>query len=126
MTGRQLVSLVDDDGSLRQSVRNLLSSVGIEVATFASAEAFLESEDLGGTGCLILDFRLEGMSGLELMAHLSAAGRQIPIVMLTGHGDAALRQRSLAAGAQAFLTKPFKANELLDVVRAALGTVGSP
>jgi two-component system response regulator FixJ len=126
MTGRQLVSLVDDDGSLRQSVRNLLSSVGIEVATFASAEAFLESEDLGGTGCLILDFRLEGMSGLELMAHLSAAGRQIPIVMLTGHGDAALRQRSIAAGAQAFLTKPFKANELLDAVKAALGTVGSP
>jgi FixJ family two-component response regulator len=126
MTHRQLVSLVDDDGSLRQSVRNLLSSVGIEVATFASAEAFLESEDIEDTGCLILDFRLEGMSGLELTTHLSAAGRQIPIVMLTGHGDAALRQRSLAAGAQAFLTKPFRANELLDAVKVALGTVGSP
>jgi len=66
------------------------------------------------------------MSGSELMAHLSASGRQIPVVMLTGHGDAALRQRSLAAGARAFLTKPFKANELIDAVKAALGTVGSP
>lgn len=126
MSDRQLVSVVDDDESLRQSVRNLLSSVGIEVVAFASAEAFLESEDLDDTGCLVLDLRLEGMSGSELMAHLSASGRQIPVVVLSGHGDAALRQRSLAAGAHAFLSKPFRPNDLIDAVKAVLGAASSP
>jgi FixJ family two-component response regulator len=126
MTGRQLVSVVDDDPSLRQSVKNLLSSVGIEVATFASAEAFLVSGELNDTGCLVVDFRLEGMSGLELIVRLSAGDRQIPIVMLTALGDPEVRQRCIAAGAQAFLTKPFRAYDLVDAVRTGLAKVSLP
>ena len=117
----QVVSIVDDDASLRRSVRNLLTSVGFLVETFASAEAFLGSVHRDNTGCLVLDFRMEGMDGLELLKHLVAAGSCIPVVILTAHGDDDLRDRALQSGAVAFLSKPFHADVLLDAVRTAMG-----
>ncbi len=95
----RLVSIVDDDGSLRRSVRNLLTSVGFRVETFVSAEAFLESIHRENTGCLVLDLRMPGMSGLDLLAHLAATGCRIPAVILTAHGDDEARRRTLQAGA---------------------------
>ena len=115
-----IVSVVDDDESLRRSLRNLLGSVGIRVETFPSAEAFLQSIHQAQTGCLVLDLRMPGMNGFDLLTHLSGRGSRIPAVILTAHGDDEARQRSLQAGAVAFLTKPFNGNALLDAVRTAL------
>src|SRR5215470_6609468 len=117
----RVVSVVDDDASLRRSVRNLLTSMGFRVETFDSAEAFLESTSRDGTGCLVLDLRMEGMDGLELLRHLTLAGTPIPTVILTAHGDEELCDRALQAGAIAFLTKPFHADVLLDAVKMAMG-----
>jgi FixJ family two-component response regulator len=117
----RVVSVVDDDASLRRSVRNLLTSMGFRVETFVSAEAFLESMHLGKTGCLVLDLRMEGMDGLELLRHLTVGGTPIPTVILTAHGDEELRERALQGGAVAFLAKPFHADVLLDAVRTAMG-----
>ncbi len=114
------VSIVDDDASLRRSLRNLLGSVGLRVETFASAEAFLQSTHQDQTGCLVLDLRMPGMSGFDLLRHLSSTGSRIPVVILTAHGDDEVRHRTLQAGAVAFLSKPFNGNALLDAVRTAL------
>ena len=120
----QLVSVVDDDESLRRSLRNLLGSVGFRVETFASAEAFLQSVHQQQTGCLVLDLRMPGMDGLGLLRYLSGTGSRIPTVILTAHGDDEARQRSMQAGAVAFLSKPFNGNALLAAVRAALDQGG--
>ena len=120
----QIVAVVDDDESLRRSLRNLLGSVGFRVETFASAEAFLQSIHQEQTGCLVLDLRMPGMSGLDLLRHLSGTGTRIPTVILTAHGDDEARQRSLQAGAVAFLNKPFNGNALLAAVRTALDQGG--
>ena len=120
----QLVSVVDDDESLRRSLRNLLSSVGFRVETFASAEAFLQSVHQQQTGCLVLDLRMPGMDGLGLLRYLSGTGSRIPTVILTAHGDDEARQRSMQAGAVAFLSKPFNGHALLDAVRTALAQGG--
>lgn len=116
----EIVSVVDDDASLRRSVRNLLTSVGFLVQAFASAEEFLESPHRANTRCLVLDLRMAGMNGLDLLKHLGAIGSQIPVVVLTAHGDDEARRRALEAGAVAFLGKPFRGDALLDAVRAAL------
>ena len=121
MTKRQLVAVVDDDESLRRSVKNLLDSVGIEVETFPSAEAFLASPSRDDVSCLVLDVRLEGMTGLELLAQLGAGPTQIPVVILTAHGEEAIRQQALDAGASAFLSKPFRADALVSAIRSVLG-----
>ena len=120
----QIVSIVDDDESLRRSLRNLLGSVGFRVETFASAEAFLQSVHQAQTGCLVLDLRMPGMNGFDLLGHLSRTGARIPAVILTAHGDEEAHQRSLQAGAVAFLTKPFNGDALLDAVRTALDQGG--
>jgi len=117
----RVVSVVDDDASLRRSLRNLLTSVGFQVEMFASAEEFLSSSQRENSGCLVLDLRLGGMSGLDLLSHLAATGSRIPVVILTAHGDDEARQRALEAGAVAFLGKPFRADTLLDAVGRALG-----
>ena len=117
---RPVVSVVDDDESLRRSLRNLLRSVGFGVETFASAEEFLRSAQRENTGCLVLDLRMTGMSGLDLLRHLAVRDSPIRVVILTAHGDEETRRRSLQAGAVAFLDKPFRSDALLDVVRAAL------
>ena len=120
----RLVSIVDDDESLRRSVRNLLTSVGFQVETFVSAEAFLESIHRENTGCLVADLRMPGMTGLDLLTHLAAAGAPTPAIILTAHGDDEVRRRTLEAGAIAFLGKPFRADALLDAVRSALDQGG--
>jgi CheY-like chemotaxis protein len=101
---RRVVSIVDD-ASLRRSLRNLLASVGFRVEIFESAEAFLESVHRENTGCVVLDLRIPGMSGLDLLRHLAATGSRIPVIILTAHGDHETRRRSLHAGAVAFLEK---------------------
>jgi len=117
---RPVISVVDDDESLRRSLRNLLRSVGFGVETFASAEEFLRSAQRENTGCLVLDLRMTGMSGLDLLRHLAVRDSPIRVVILTAHGDEETRRRSLQAGAVAFLDKPFHSDALLDAVRAAL------
>jgi FixJ family two-component response regulator len=116
----EIVSVVDDDASLRRSVRNLLTSVGFRVEAFASAEEFLGSPQSANTGCLVLDLRMTGMNGLELLKHLQATGSTIAVVVLTAHGDEEARRRALQAGAVAFLGKPFRGDALLDAVRTAM------
>ena len=120
----RIVSIVDDDESLRRALRNLLGSVGFRVETFASAETFLQSTHRERTGCLVLDLWMPGMNGLDLLRHLSAAGSRIPAVILTAHGDDETRERSLQSGAVAFLSKPFNGTVLLDAVRTALDQAG--
>ncbi len=115
-----VISVVDDDESLRRSLRNFLRSVGFRVETFASAEEFLASAQRENTGCLVLDLRMTGMSGLDLLRHLAAAKVRVPAVVLTAHGDEEIRQRCLGAGAVAFLDKPFRGDALLDAVQTAL------
>ena len=119
-TGRT-VSVVDDDQSLRRSLSNLLTSVGFRVETFASAEEFLSSSQQENTGCLVLDLRMGGMNGFDLLRHLAATGSRIPVIILTAHADDAARQRSREAGAVAFFGKPFQADALLNAVKRVLG-----
>jgi FixJ family two-component response regulator len=121
---RRVVSIVDDDESLRRSVRNLLTSVGFHVETFESAEAFLRSAQRGQTGCVVLDLRMPGMSGWDLLGHLAATGSRIPVIILTAHGDDEARRRTLEAGAVAYLGKPFHGEALLGAVRNALARPG--
>ena len=118
--GGRVVSIVDDDPSLRRSLRNLLTSVGFRVETFESAEVFLESSSRQDAGCLVLDLRMPGMSGLDLLRHLKASGSRIPVIVLTAHGDDDARQQSLRAGAVAFFDKPFQSDALIDAVRRVL------
>src|SRR5437879_6608121 len=94
----RVISVVDDDESLRRSLGNFLRSVGFRVETFASAEDFLRSARREGTGCLLLDLQMTGMSGLDLLRHLAAANVRVPAVILTAHGDEEMRQRCLGAG----------------------------
>jgi len=118
----RVVCIVDDDASLRRSLRNLLMSVGFRVETFESAEAFLEVIHRDGIGCVVLDVRMAGMSGLDLLRHLVATGSRIRAIILTAHADDETRRRALEAGAVAFLEKPFQSAALLDAVRTALAS----
>ena len=118
----RVVCIVDDDASLRRSLRNLLMSLGFRVETFSSAEAFLESVHPDGIGCVVLDVRMAGMSGVDLLRHLAATGSPVPTIMLTAHADDEMRRRSLEAGALAFLEKPVRSDALLAAVRTALSS----
>jgi len=116
-----LVSVVDDDESVRESLRGLIRSVGFRVEAFASAEEFSNSEQLHATDCLILDVRMPGMTGLELQRHLAASEHDIPIIFITAHGsDEGVRSRALRAGAVAYLTKPFSEEALLEAINTAV------
>jgi FixJ family two-component response regulator len=117
----RVISVVDDDESLRRSVRNFLRSLGFRVETFASGEDFLSSGRRESIDCLVLDVRMTGMSGVDLLRYLAAGNVRIPAVVLTAHGDDEIRRRCLGAGAVAFLDKPFHAEALLDAVQTALG-----
>jgi len=118
-----LISVVDDDESVRESIEGLMRSVGYAVRAYASAEAFLSSGHLGDTGCLILDVRMPGMDGIELHRHLLASGRAMPVIFITAHGsDERVRSRALANGAVDFLSKPLSEDELLSAVRKALSS----
>jgi FixJ family two-component response regulator len=117
----RMVSIVDDDASLRRSLRNLLMSAGLPAETFESAEVFLESGSLDNTGCLVLDLRMPGMGGLGLLKRLADSGARIPVIILTAHADDDMRQRMLQMGATAFLEKPVRGPALLQAIRSALG-----
>ncbi len=121
MTGkRSLVSVVDDDESVRESLPDLLRQFGFAAEAFPSAEAFLASDVFGETSCLLLDIAMPGMSGPDLQQELARRRQKIPIVFITGLGDGSLRPRLLARGAVECLVKPFSEAALLDAVRAAL------
>ena len=115
-----LVHVVDDDAALRDSLRWLLESAGLRVATYASAEAFLETAAAAQGGCLLLDIRMPGMSGLELQDELKRRGYTIPIVFITGHGDVPMAVNAVKKGALEFIEKPYNAQALLVMVDHAL------
>ncbi len=115
-----VVFVVDDDRSVRESLRRLLSSVGLAVRVFPSAQAFLDAERTDTPGCLVLDVRLPGLSGLDLQRELARRDIALPIVFLTGHGDIPMSVRAIKAGAVEFLTKPFRERALLDAIRQAV------
>lgn len=120
MHGKPRIAVVDDDESIRQGLANLISSVGFEAELYASAEEFLASSEAGMAACLVLDLRMPGMGGLELQRRLAAEGRETPVIVVTAHGDDEARAESIAAGAVAFLNKPFKEETLLDAIASAL------
>ena len=120
MTGAPVVFVVDDDPSVRSSLKFLLSTVGLQVETFDSADTFLRKKPPDTPSCLVLDVRLPGLSGLDFQRELAARNIRIPIVFLTGHGDIPMSVRAIKAGAVEFLTKPFRDQDLLDAVRIGL------
>ena len=122
MVNRSLVSVVDDDESVRESLPGLLQHVGYAVQAFASAEEFLAASAADETSCLILDVGLPGLSGPELQEELVRRGKAIPIVFITAQGDTSLHCRLVAAGAVACLSKPFNDTALLDAIETAVGT----
>jgi len=117
---RQMVSVVDDSDSVRESLPDLVREFGFDSRAFSSAEEFLASGTAGETNCLILDVGLPGMSGPDLQQELKRLGLSIPIVFITAQGDAALRPRLVALGAVACLFKPFNDEALLDAINLAL------
>ena len=120
MGNRSLVSVVDDDESVRESLPDLLRQLGFDVQAFSSAEAFLASNAVSDTSCLLLDIAMPGMSGLELQHELIRRQQEIPIVFITANGDATVRPRLLAQGAVECLFKPFSETSLLDALNTAL------
>jgi RNA polymerase sigma factor (sigma-70 family) len=120
MTRASVVFVVDDDPSVRSSLKFLLSSVGLQVESFDSAETFLQRKPPDAPSCLVLDVRLRGLSGLDFQRELAARNIRIPIVFVTGHGDIPMSVRAMKAGAIEFLTKPYRDQDLLDAVRIAL------
>jgi FixJ family two-component response regulator len=117
---KPVVFVVDDDPSMRRSLESLLGSVGHEVRLFSSAPEFMQAARRDAPGCLVLDVRLPGMSGLAFQQELTKAGVTLPIIFITGHADVPMSVRAMKAGAAEFLTKPFDDQVLLDAVHAAL------
>jgi RNA polymerase sigma factor (sigma-70 family) len=120
MSRAPVVFVVDDDLSVRSSLKFLISTVGLQVESFDSADTFLHRKPLDAPSCLVLDVRLPGLSGLDLQRELAARNIRIPIVFVTGHGDIPMSVRAMKAGAVEFLTKPFHDQDLLDAIRIAL------
>jgi len=115
-----LISIVDDDDAVRNSLDDLIRSIGFGTQGFSSADAFLSSNQARDTACLILDVRMPGMNGIDLQRQIVAANWRIPIIFITSHADDDARARALKAGAVAFLYKPFREEELLNAIDAAL------
>jgi RNA polymerase sigma factor (sigma-70 family) len=120
MTSDPVVFVIDDDPSVRSSLRFLISTVGLHVESFDSAENFLRSKLPDRPGCLVLDVRLRGLSGLDFQRELVAKNIPIPIIFITAHGDIPMSVRAMKCGAVEFLTKPFRDQDLLDAIRIAL------
>jgi FixJ family two-component response regulator len=118
--GAPVVFVIDDDPSVRSSLKFLLSTVGLHVESLDSADSFLHKKPPDVPSCLVLDVRMPGLSGLDFQRELAARSIRIPIVFLTGHGDIPMTVRAMKAGAVEFLTKPFRDQDLLDAVRIAL------
>ena len=117
---RPVVFVVDDDPSMRDAMQDLVASVGLEARVFASAQEFLEAKRPDARGCLVLDVRLPGTSGLNFQQELVKAGIDLPVIFITGHGDIPMSVRAIKAGAVEFLTKPFRDQELLDAINAGI------
>ena len=117
---RSVVFIVDDDASMRGALENLIGSVGLEVRAFSSPQEFLADQRPDAPGCLVLDVRLPGKSGLAFQEDLVKAGIALPVIFITGHGDIPMSVRAMKAGAVEFLTKPFHDQEILDAIHAAL------
>src|SRR5882672_10783988 len=121
MTEQQpVVFIIDDDPSMRVALNDLLSSVGLDSRAFSSTEEFLRTSRPDAPGCLVLDVRLPGRSGLEFQRDLVRSGITLPIIFLTGHGDIPMSVRAMKAGAIEFLTKPFREQDLLDAIQAGV------
>jgi len=114
------VFVVDDDAAVRRSLERLIRTVGLDVVTFSTAQEFLEHGPLDGPGCLVLDVRMPGLSGLDLQEKLTDAGFSVPVIIMTGHGTIPMSVRAMKAGAVDFLQKPFDEQVLLDAVNQAL------
>lgn len=117
---QRIVFVVDDDASIREGLRSLFRSVGLQVEIFASTSEFLQRKLPDGPSCLVLDVRLPGVSGLDFQAELAKARVQTPIIFMTGHGDIPMTVKAMKAGAVEFLTKPFRDQDMLDAVQLAL------
>jgi FixJ family two-component response regulator len=115
------VFIIDDDAGVRDSIQDLVESVGLHAEVFATAQEFLTGERRDGPSCLVLDVRLPDTSGLDLQQKLSRAGVVIPIIFITGHADIPMTVKAMKSGAVEFLTKPFREQDLLDVIQGALG-----
>jgi RNA polymerase sigma factor (sigma-70 family) len=114
------ILVIEDDVDLRSSLGRLLRSVGLNARLFASVSDFLKSEPAEGPSCLVLDVRLPGQSGLEFQRELATAGRELPIIFITGHGDIPMSVQAMKSGAIEFLTKPIRDQELLDAIQFGL------
>ena len=121
----RLISVVDDDESVRSATVDLLASLGFVCEAFTSAEAYLQSDAANRASCLILDVRMPGLNGLELQRHLTDQGRIVPIIFITTFPNGRMRRRAMKAGAICYLLKPYGVDELLDCIRLALETSGS-
>jgi FixJ family two-component response regulator len=117
---RRVVAIVDDDESVRDAIKGLMRSMGFAAEVFASAEEFLRSPDLNRTGCLVVDFNMPNMNGLDLHHSLLVQGKEIPTILITAYLSDDVRARALQAGFIGYLTKPFSDGELLSYVRTAL------
>src|ERR1700691_3702775 len=115
-----VISVIDDDASIRAAANNLLSSHGYVVHTFESAEDFLQSAHQGDSSCVVADVQMSGMSGLDLLTHLRTRGNNVPFIFITAFPDESVRARALKAGAMGFLHKPFAGAALIDCVETAL------
>jgi len=123
MTAREheaVTFVIDDDAVVRESVSDLLRSVGLNVQAYGSAQEFLESKRPDAAGCIVLDVRLPGASGLEFQRMLAASNIELPVIFITGHGDISMSVRAMKSGAIEFLTKPLREQELLDAVQAGI------
>jgi FixJ family two-component response regulator len=118
--GRATVFVIDDDELVRESVADLLRSVGLDAQTFGSTQAFLQAKLPDAPACIVLDVRLPGASGLEFQRTLTDSNIALPVIFITGHGDISMSVRAIKSGAKDFLTKPLREQELLDAVQAAI------
>jgi FixJ family two-component response regulator len=119
-SGDPVVYVIDDDASLRGALDSLFRSVGLACRTYDSTKAFLDAELADAPGCIVVDVRLPGMSGLEFQEHVSEVGLNLPLVLMTGHGDIPMSVRAMKAGAVDFLPKPFRDQDMLDAVGRAI------
>jgi len=117
-----IISIIDDDESMRCAIKSLVTSLGLDAHTFASAEAFLQSPHLDHTSCVITDLQMPGLNGVDLQKSLLAQGRRIPIIFVTAFPEERLRARALAAGALGFLGKPFESETLIKLIEKAIET----
>jgi FixJ family two-component response regulator len=116
----ELISVVDDDASVRKTTKLLIESFGYRAVVFESAETFLKSGQLNNTSCLVVDVQMQGMNGLQLQNHLASEGCSIPIIFISAYGNKESRRQAMQGGAVAFLDKPFRDEKLLKNIRSAL------